>query len=81
MEKRYGSGCGLLKSTEENYEETGSSINNTVEIRTRYLPIKNPDDSFLCYIMTVFYEGRLKSLWTGGSAPMLCCYASLCITA
>jgi hypothetical protein len=27
------------------------------------------------------YEGRLKSSWTGGSAPPLCCYASLCITA
>jgi hypothetical protein len=27
------------------------------------------------------YEGRLKILWTGGSAPLLYCYASLCITA
>jgi hypothetical protein len=29
----------------------------------------------------VKYEGRLKSSWTGGSAPRLCSYASLCISA
>jgi hypothetical protein len=27
------------------------------------------------------YEGRLKRSWTGGNAPLLYCYASLCITA
>jgi hypothetical protein len=27
------------------------------------------------------YESCLKSSWTGGSAPLLCCYASFCITA
>jgi hypothetical protein len=27
------------------------------------------------------YEGSLKRPWTGGSAPLLCYYASLCITA
>jgi hypothetical protein len=27
------------------------------------------------------YEDRLKSSWTGYSAPLLCCYASLCTTA
>jgi hypothetical protein len=27
------------------------------------------------------YEDRLKNSWTGGSALLLCCYASLCITA
>jgi hypothetical protein len=27
------------------------------------------------------YDGRWKSSWTGGSAPLVCSYASLCITA
>jgi len=30
---------------------------------------------------SIIYEGCLKSSWTGGSAPLLCCYASLCIIA
>jgi hypothetical protein len=31
--------------------------------------------------MAANYEGRLKSQWTGGSSPLLCCYVSRLITA
>jgi hypothetical protein len=35
----------------------------------------------LIYTYLPIYEGRLKSSWTGGIAPLLCCYASFCIRA
>jgi hypothetical protein len=38
------------------------------------------DGMILKWILEI-YKGHLKSSWTGGSVPLLCCYASLCITA
>jgi hypothetical protein len=40
-----------------------------------------PYDNVLHQNINNIYEGCLKSSWTGGSTPLLCCYASHCITA
>jgi hypothetical protein len=40
--------------------------------RRRRLLKKRQNQKKTCEIKTYIYEGRLKSSWTGGSAPLLC---------
>jgi hypothetical protein len=45
-----------------------------------YLHEGEEGQDFLGGSQIELYEGSLKSSWTGGTAPLLFCYASLCIT-